>query len=191
MKPSELRLIVDKIAKDKGVSLTEIATAANLNRTHLSTVVNGKDDKQVTNAMIRKLSNEFPGYFKAADKSDRSNRSEMSGNHGTVIGQKEAAGTHDDPKEIALLKLANSNEALARSHEKLVNLLEKKFTENEDQRRLRDAEANVLGVKEFVCLIDSKVNKRPVKDSWEALGTKVDAAMDKLDKTDKSVAAHK
>lgn len=96
-----------------------------------------------------------------------------------------------DPKDLALLKLANSNEALARSHEKLVNMLEKKFIESDDQRRLREAEATIRGTREFLCELDSHVNKRPVQESWELVGIKVDAAMEELGKIGNPAGAHK
>ncbi len=63
MNNRELLNIIEEMGKDGGPGIGEIAAKAGLNRSHLSTFINLKEEKQASPAMLRKLIKAYPGVF--------------------------------------------------------------------------------------------------------------------------------
>lgn len=66
----QLLNIIEEMGKNGGPKIGEIAAKAGLNRSHLSTFINLEEEKQVTNAMLRKLKKAYPKQFPETNKSN-------------------------------------------------------------------------------------------------------------------------
>lgn len=113
MKPAELIVVIDAIKEKTGLTLQEIADKCDISRSHLSTILNSKEEKEVSDTYMRKLRTKFPVFF-LPTKTNKSNN--------------KANGQKDPSSDIsALIKsnadLAESNKALAFSHAELVLML--------------------------------------------------------------------
>lgn len=70
MNNRELKDIIKQIQAGEGISLTEIAKECRVGRSHLSTLINDEEEKEVEPPLIGKLSKKFPIYFKEQNRTD-------------------------------------------------------------------------------------------------------------------------
>lgn len=63
MNNRELKDIIKEIQKGEGINLTEIAKESKVGRSHLSTLINDDEEKEVEAPLIGKLSKKYPTYF--------------------------------------------------------------------------------------------------------------------------------
>lgn len=63
MNNRELKEIIEQIKRGTGHKITQIASDSDVSRSHLSTLINDKNLKEVDSALIGKLSNQYPKYF--------------------------------------------------------------------------------------------------------------------------------
>jgi plasmid maintenance system antidote protein VapI len=70
MNNRELKNIIEQIQKGEGLKITKIATESGIGRSHLSTLINDEEVKDVDNALIGKLSKQYPTYFNGQNQTD-------------------------------------------------------------------------------------------------------------------------
>jgi hypothetical protein len=64
MNNRELKYIIEAIKAGEGKELAAIAGKAKVNRSHLSTLINSNDIKEVTDSFVGKIRKHYPAYFK-------------------------------------------------------------------------------------------------------------------------------
>jgi transcriptional regulator with XRE-family HTH domain len=74
MNNRELKDIIKEIQKGEGINLTEIAKESKVGRSHLSTLINDEEEKEVEAPLIGKLSKKYPTYF---NEQNRTNPNEL------------------------------------------------------------------------------------------------------------------
>jgi hypothetical protein len=173
MKAGELLNIIDEIQEKEMVSLTDIATAANLSRSHFSTVLNGDAKKDVSNSMLRKLKKKYPKYF-PDDESNKPDKKQKIPPLGPLKGAVVRSETSEDPVGVALLKLADANQRLSRSHEKLVDMLAIERTiAGESSQMFEAVRAKLSAIHDVVLDTAVKAKYFPSKEAGiEVLNTK-------------------
>lgn len=70
MNNQELKNIIKRIQQKEGVKLTEIAASSGIGRSHLSTLINGEDIKDIEPALIGKIARKYPVYFEEQKRTD-------------------------------------------------------------------------------------------------------------------------
>lgn len=70
MNNQELKDIIKEIQKGEGINLTEIAKECKIGRSHLSTLINDEEEKEVEPPLIGKISKKYPTYFKEQNRTD-------------------------------------------------------------------------------------------------------------------------
>lgn len=81
MKAGELRDIIEKIEKVQKLSLAEISTKADINRSYLSNLLNEDEEKEITDKLYRKFHNAFPAHFPKNNKTNKNVLSETNGKY--------------------------------------------------------------------------------------------------------------
>lgn len=70
MNNQELKDIIKQIKKNEGHNLTKIASDSEIGRSHLSTLINDEEIKEVELPLIGKLSKQYPSYFKGQKQTE-------------------------------------------------------------------------------------------------------------------------
>jgi transcriptional regulator with XRE-family HTH domain len=70
MNNRELKKIIKRIQQSEGYNLTQIATESGIGRSHLSTLINDEEVKEVESPLIGKLSKKYPAYFSEQHQTD-------------------------------------------------------------------------------------------------------------------------
>lgn len=73
MNNRELQNIIKQIQQSEGHKLTKIASESGIGRSHLSTLINDEEIKDVESALIGKLAKQYPAYFKGHNKTEENN----------------------------------------------------------------------------------------------------------------------
>jgi transcriptional regulator with XRE-family HTH domain len=136
MKAGQLSTIINKISTEKGESISEIAKQAKVDRSNLSTLINGNAEAEIGKVTFRKLSNAYPAYFTNTNKS---NSSDSSNKGGKKYVRVYAEGATD----ASLLELIASNKALADA-----TLVREKanLVREEKERKLVETNAELTGI---------------------------------------------
>lgn len=70
MNNQELKNIIERIQQREGHKLTKIAKDSGVGRSHLSTLINDEEAKDVEHALIGKLAKQYPTYFKGHNQTE-------------------------------------------------------------------------------------------------------------------------
>lgn len=70
MNNRELKNIIEQIQEGEGHKLTQIAKDSGIGRSHLSTLINDEEIKEVESPLVGKLSKQYPKYFKGQNRTD-------------------------------------------------------------------------------------------------------------------------
>jgi hypothetical protein len=109
MNNRELLNIIEEMGLNGGPKIGEIAAKAGLNRSHLSTFINLRQEKQVSPAMLRKLIKAYPKHFPETNK----NNTDNSGGVASSPTEKQAILINNDLfKQIIAEKEARRQEAI-------------------------------------------------------------------------------
>lgn len=71
MNNRELKNIIERIKRGEGHKLIKIASESGIGRSHLSTLINDEETKEVDNSLIGKLSIKYPSYFERVIKTEQ------------------------------------------------------------------------------------------------------------------------
>ncbi len=75
MNNRELKDIIEQIEENEPMLLQEIAVKANINRSHLSTLMNTEEVKNVSDRLVAKVKKQFPAYFQGKPTNQQNQQS--------------------------------------------------------------------------------------------------------------------